>query len=147
MSRERLIELGQRVKLIRKALHISQKDFAEKIDISGSYLSEIEAGKSKPGYDFFYNASLHCNINIAYILHGAGEMFTDMGAGPGFSIKEPGEQIESINEILWYIERSPIFKNTVMAFAAKFLFDNEKMMKSEVEKYNRKRNERNFKVL
>jgi DNA-binding XRE family transcriptional regulator len=48
MTREYLLELGKRVKLIRKDLRISQKDFANKINISGSYLSEIESGKSKP---------------------------------------------------------------------------------------------------
>lgn len=147
MSREGLDEIGRRVKLIRKELHISQRDFAEKIEISGSYLSEIEAGKSKPGFDFFYNASKICGVNIAYVLHGVGDMFVDIGAGPGMSSREPGDQIESFNEILWYIERSPVFRNAVMAFAVKYLFDNSALMQSEIEKYEKKQNQRNMEVL
>ena len=109
MTREYLLELGKRVKLIRKELRISQKDFAHKINISGSYLSEIEAGKSKPGYDFLFNISKIGNVNLAYVLHGIGEMFTGIDYGPSITSKEPeNDNIDTLEELAWYLERSPL---------------------------------------
>jgi transcriptional regulator with XRE-family HTH domain len=148
MTEDKLIELGKRVKLIRKELHISQKDFAAKINISGSFLSEIEAGKSKPGYEFFYHISRVCNVSIPYLLHGVGGMFTDIDYGPDITSREPeDEHIANMDELLWYTERSPLFKHNILGFAAKFLYDNEEAMKKEIEKYNKKRRERKLEVL
>jgi transcriptional regulator with XRE-family HTH domain len=135
MTREYLLELGSRVKMIRKELQISQKDFANKINISGSYLSEIEAGKSKPGYDFLFNISKICNVSLAYVLHGIGEIFTGIDYGPTITSKEPEhDHIDTLEELLWYLERSPLLKHNVMGFAAKFIYDNETGVKKEIEK-------------
>lgn len=139
MAQDNLIELGKRVKMIRKELHISQKDFARKINISGSFLSEIEAGKSKPGYDFFYNVSKICNVSIPFVLHGVGEMFTDIDYGPMTTAKKPGGyHIGDLEELLWYLERSVLLKHNVLGFAGKFLYDNETAIKRELEKYSEK---------
>jgi transcriptional regulator with XRE-family HTH domain len=135
MRREYLVELGQRVKKIRKQLQINQKDLAKKINISGSYLSEIESGKSKPGYDFIFNISKTCNVSIPYVLHGVGEMFTDIDYGPMTTSKEPKNgSIESLAELLWYLEHSPLLKHNVMGFAMKFIYDNETAVKKEIQK-------------
>jgi transcriptional regulator with XRE-family HTH domain len=135
-----LVELGQRVKNISKQLKINQKDLAKKINISGSYLSEIEAGKSKPGYDFFYNISKTCNVSIPYVLHGVGEMFTDIDYGPMTTSKEPKNcSIETLAELLWYLEHSPLLKHNVMGYAMKFIYDNETAVKKEIEKSSIKR--------
>jgi transcriptional regulator with XRE-family HTH domain len=140
MTKDELVELGKRVRMIRKELHISQKDFARKIKISGSFLSEIEAGKSKPGYDFFYNISKICNAGIPYVLHGVGEMFTDIDYGPSISSKEPkNDIIESMDELLWNIERSPLLRHNVMGFAAKFIYDNKTAVNKEIETFTTKK--------
>ncbi len=148
MTDEKLIELGKRVKMIRREMHISQKDFAAKINISGSFLSEIEAGKSKPGYDFLYNVSRVCNVSLPYVLHGVGGMFTDIDYKPDMISKEPeDERITSMDEILWYAERSTLFRHTVLSHAAKFVYDNQETMKKEMEIYNKKKSEKKMKVL
>jgi transcriptional regulator with XRE-family HTH domain len=140
MTREYLLELGKRVKMIRKELRISQKDFANKINISGSYLSEIEAGKSKPGYDFLFNISKICNVSLAYVLHGVGEIFTGIDYGPTITSKEPEQDhIDTLEELLWYLERSPLLKHNVMGFAGKFIYDNEAAVKKEIEKNKTKK--------
>ncbi len=143
MENERSIKLGTRVKLIRKEMHISQRDFAEKINISGSFLSEIEAGKSKPGYDFFYNISRTCNVSVPYLLHGVGGMFTDIDYKPDITAQGPVDgYIRGMDEVLWYTERSPLFRHTVLGFAAKFLYDNEAAIKKELERFNEEKKDK-----
>jgi len=71
-----LIAFGQGLKDIRKNLDIQQKDFAEKLRISGSFLSEVEKGKAKPGYDFIKNLIVKFDINPLYLFTGEGPTFT-----------------------------------------------------------------------
>ncbi|MCX6581484.1 MAG: helix-turn-helix transcriptional regulator [Candidatus Aminicenantes bacterium] len=62
-----LIAFGRRLKDIRRKLIIPQKDFAEKLQMSGSFLSEVEKGKAKPGYEFLKSLILKFNINLIYL--------------------------------------------------------------------------------
>ncbi|MCX6580612.1 MAG: helix-turn-helix transcriptional regulator [Candidatus Aminicenantes bacterium] len=64
-----------RLRAIRQALQLRQADFAERLNISGPALSEIENDKYKPGYEFLYNAVKEFNINLYYLLFGEGDMF------------------------------------------------------------------------
>jgi transcriptional regulator with XRE-family HTH domain len=43
--------LGKALRLIRVFHDLSQKDLAEKLEISKSYISEIESGKKTPTID------------------------------------------------------------------------------------------------
>lgn len=128
-----LVELAKRWKNLRKALGFNQKKFAEKLDISGSYLSEVESAKTKPGYDLFYNLSRHFPVNLSYLLHGEGEMFVKEKKTGTAVNKEIGDRIETEDDLLWYIENSPLFMHTLMGFANKFLYDNEQIIKKDIE--------------
>ena len=45
--------MGQRIKLRRKELKISQTELAELIDVSNNHMSNIENAKTKPSMDNF----------------------------------------------------------------------------------------------
>jgi transcriptional regulator with XRE-family HTH domain len=138
MDQDQLTEFGQRIKNIRKTLGLNQKDFASPLNISSTFLSEIENGKYKPGFDFFKNILDHFNVNLHYLLTGQGEMFNQPGRKPVNKIKSPFTSIESGEELLWYIERSLLFKHTVLGFATKFLYDNKSHIKREMEEFENK---------
>ncbi len=139
MNKPDLSELGNRVKKIRRELNISQKDFANKISISGSFLSEIESGKVKPGFDFFYNIAKECNVNPWFLLFGEGDMFREPKGTVSMEIKDPGNQIESVEDIFWYMNNSPMFRNTVTGFAAKYLLEYEPLIIKDMERYKNKK--------
>lgn len=44
------MKFGQNIKQIRKRMNMSQKELATKMEISQSYLSDIESGRKKPKY-------------------------------------------------------------------------------------------------
>ena len=139
MNQPDLTELGNRVKKIRRELNISQKDFAAKISISGSFLSEIESGKVKPGFDFFYNISKECNVNPWFLLFGEGDMFRVPDGTISMEIKDPGNQIDGLEDIVWYMNQSPMFRNTVIGFAAKYLLEFETLIKKDMDRYKKKK--------
>ena len=68
MDREKVMEIGHRIKEIRVALDIKQSELADRIKMSRSYLSEVESGKSKVGTDLLYNLSKACHVNVNFLL-------------------------------------------------------------------------------
>ncbi|MCX6581489.1 MAG: helix-turn-helix transcriptional regulator [Candidatus Aminicenantes bacterium] len=135
-----LIAFGQRLKDIRKSLDIQQKDFAEKLRMSGSFLSEVEKGKAKPGYDFIKNLIVIFDMNPLYLFTGEGPTFTR-------EIKEPEstglrieitENKEIFEEMFRYFTDVPAVKYAVLEFFKKYLFDHNEMIEYELKKLKKK---------
>lgn len=131
------IQVGGRLKLIRKALGLSQKEFAAGLDISASYLSEIESGKTKPGFNFTVLIYEKYNINPAWFLVEEEEMFLveddqKGSANPGqFDF---GGQTEEVMEMLKYMSQSPFVQSTVLSHFMKFLYENEDIILKDIDK-------------
>lgn len=132
-SKTELLEVGSRLKALRKNLNLPQKELAQRLDLSGSYLSEVEAGKTKPGFDLIKNLAEHFGVNLEYLVHGQGEMFVKKREPVSLGRKGIGESITSVDELLWYMENSPLFMHTMIAYATKFLYDNETIVKKDIE--------------
>ena len=127
---------GKRVKEVRTHLRYKQKDFAKSLGMAGSYLSEIEKGKARPGFDFFYKITSIYNINPLYLLHGKGEMILDKDdqlPEKGKPVeKDYGDSNRKVHELLWYVERSNLFKYAVLEFFTRYLIKNKEELKEEI---------------
>lgn len=63
-------EIGQRIRKLRTSLDFSQMQFAESIDISVPFLSEIENGKKSMSQEILHRiCSIH-QISADYLLFG-----------------------------------------------------------------------------
>jgi transcriptional regulator with XRE-family HTH domain len=133
MKQYNLEEFGNRIKRIRKALKLSQKEFARGIDMSGSFISDLESGSSRAGYDFFYAMASVYDVNLYFLVFGDGEMFGRNETRPSLGKKEFGKRIETANELLWYMDQSPLFKMTLLGFATKYLYDNDRIIKKDID--------------
>lgn len=60
--------LGRALKLVRSYHDLSQIELAQKLDISRSYLSEIEAGKKTPSMDLLAQYSLQFAVPLSTLL-------------------------------------------------------------------------------
>lgn len=63
-------ELGHRIRDVRINNHMTQAQFAESIDISVNFLSEIENGKKGISCETLYVLCNHHNISADYLLFG-----------------------------------------------------------------------------
>lgn len=138
-TKDHFIEFGKRVRAVRKKLGISQKEFAKRSGVVPSYLSNIENGKGNPGYDFFLSLYREFDLNMDYLIGGSGPMFR----------KERGEMLtllhliktqmpqppdlNSTENLIWYMERSPMFRNSILGFAARFFYETKDQVKSEID--------------
>ena len=63
--------VGERIKELRIKLNMSQVDFADKINVSKSYIAEIEKGIKNPSEKIIQNYSIGLNIpesTLQYLL-------------------------------------------------------------------------------
>jgi transcriptional regulator with XRE-family HTH domain len=143
MKRDNVTAIGKRVKEIRRYFRLSQKEMADNLKMSYSYLSEIECGKANPGPEFFLKLSNDYNISMDYLFHGIGNMFL----GSHRKIEEEeydlDEDIYSIEKLVWLMDHSPFYKNTILSFASKFLLDNERIIKKSIEKNKMRKEKKN----
>ncbi len=138
MVSSELIEFGKRVRSIRTELDIVQKDFAVKLGLSGSFLSEIEKGKTKPGYEFFKSIILKIKVNPIYLYTGEGPHFmgkiTDKETENDDILKiEVTEDKELIEKMFWYFNKAPVVKYAVLEFFRKYIFQNKEMLDQDLE--------------
>lgn len=66
-----LKQIGNRIFIRRKELDISQKDFANRLNISNNHLSNIERGRSAPSFLLFLDICSELKTNTDYIASGA----------------------------------------------------------------------------
>jgi len=130
-NQENASDIGQRLKEIRKKIRVQQKEMAAALQIAASYLCEIESGNAKPGPDFFVKVASEYNVNLNYLLAGAGDMFN-----PGQNIKAREFQIDNgvrtTEELLWLMENSNYFYGTILSLANKTLLSEGEIIKKSL---------------
>ncbi len=73
--------MHNRLKLLRKNLGFSQAEFAEKLGISQTFLSDIEKGKKGFSANILLSL-LRLNVNLDWFIGGEGEIFRSSGSDP-----------------------------------------------------------------
>lgn len=64
------IEIGKRIKIKKKELNLTQEKLSEIIDVSPSYISEIERGSSICSLATITNIALTLNTSLDYLVLG-----------------------------------------------------------------------------
>ena len=90
-------ELKERIKLVRKTLNVSQRDFAKQIYISQTLLGDIELGNRNINDRTIQLISTEFNVNKDWLLTGKGDMF----AAP-----PPDIQLEKLITIFGKLDKS-----------------------------------------
>lgn len=64
------VEIGRRIQIKRKELKLTQEKLSEIIDVSPSYISEIERGSSISSLSTISKISNTLNISLDYLVFG-----------------------------------------------------------------------------
>ena len=70
------IEIGKRIKELRKSYKLNQTDFAKPLGISYGHISNLEKGKDMPSQSLIKLMAHEYNTSEEWIVEGRGEMFT-----------------------------------------------------------------------
>lgn len=71
------MNINDRVREVRTALNLTQKEFGQKITLAQTYLSQIEKGDRDVTEKIFKIICLQFNVNEEWLRFGAGEMFVE----------------------------------------------------------------------
>lgn len=63
-------EIGKRIKEKRKLIHMTQFVLSEKLDVSPTYVSELENGRSIPSLATIVNIANILNASLEYLVLG-----------------------------------------------------------------------------
>jgi len=67
--------IGERIRLLRQALKLTQREFASNIGIGEKTLRNYESGKFAPKEAVIKTIEQTFNVNPEWLRHGRGEMF------------------------------------------------------------------------
>ncbi len=66
------VEVGGRIRNLRKETGKTQRAFADRLGVSTSYMALIESGKRKPTIEILIQIAQMCGVSIDYIIFGEG---------------------------------------------------------------------------
>jgi transcriptional regulator with XRE-family HTH domain len=95
--------ISGRIKSVRKALGISQKDFCGGIYLSQSFYAKIETGTRNPNERVYELISNKYKVNKDWLMTGKGEMFSE---------NPPDVELMQLVEII--NELDPLFRDCVI---------------------------------
>ena len=94
--------VNERLALARKALNLTQREFAEKISVATGFIASMETGIRKVNPRIMKLVSSIFNVNIQWLETGEGEMF----------YTDTEKEIEEI--IGLYKKLNPFFKKFII---------------------------------
>ncbi|BFU91903.1 MAG: hypothetical protein NTAFB01_30900 [Nitrospira sp.] len=92
------VQVGHTIKILRTALGIKQKDFANRLDIQPHYLSLIESGKREPSLQLLRSIARKLNVPVG-LLFWEGEERSRIHTGT-----EQEELLKHIRSLLLQME-------------------------------------------
>ena len=132
------IDFVTRLKQVREALGLKQKEFASRLSISAASYSEIEGGKYKPNYEFIYNISTQFDVNLYFLLFGKGDMFLRDNQLITADIGNMVVDREEVFRFLWYFRHSPIVQYLTLANFRSIMRKDKEAIEQEVAEYGPK---------
>ena len=88
---EEVVYVNERIKLLRKTLGLSQRDFGEKLGVGDTAISKLEKGERNLTDQMTKSICREFNVNYAWLLEGIGDMFS---AVPETLLDEVAEEYE-----------------------------------------------------
>ncbi len=80
------VAIGLRIKKLRKAKHITQKTLAERIGVAKTYMSTLEAGKTKVSLPTLAAIAAQLDASLDYLVFGKAPAVTASVELPEFEI-------------------------------------------------------------
>ena len=127
-------QLGERIKHIRTLSGLTQEQFAASLGMGNANLSGIENGSKNPKLSFFFKLVKLYQVSLDYLFLGIGEPTLQQKDAEYNPDRQQVDDIRTAGDFYWFMEHSSIFRDTMMGQGAKFLYDNEDIIKRNIQK-------------
>lgn len=113
MKKLETIEIGQRIKILRKNHGYTQEQFAEEIECSSRYVADMEQGRSNPSYYVLIKMCNKFNIGMDEIfsvyLNVKNKTNTDISAIGYNNLTKENKEV--ITHMIEYFNKQNMTKN------------------------------------
>jgi transcriptional regulator with XRE-family HTH domain len=99
MDEKSVNEISQRLSEVISDSGLSKKGFALKLKVSGSFITQIQQSKSKPGFEFILNLIKVFNVNLNWFFTGKGEKYLN---------EKKIDRFEKLRELYPSLDREPL---------------------------------------
>jgi transcriptional regulator with XRE-family HTH domain len=72
---DNLLKIGKRVADVKDHFDLNLSQFAKKLNVSHSFLSQIISGKRKPSFELLGALTVLFKVNLSWLYTGKGDMF------------------------------------------------------------------------
>jgi transcriptional regulator with XRE-family HTH domain len=131
---ELLEEVRHRIIKVRKALGMNKKEFALSLGKNSTYLTFVESGQRRPGITFFIHLGRRYKVSMDYMFRGKGDMFVYDDEYEDIKFIE---DIGGTRDICWLMENSPMAFSAISAFTTKYFYENEALIRRNVDKFRK----------
>lgn len=101
--------INERIKLVRKDNNLTQKQFADRILVTQSYLSRLESGKEIPNEKLIKLIALEFNVPTSWLESGAGSRIIVKGVKDyfdrGYNNTQQKEMQEQLEDLAMYLKK------------------------------------------
>lgn len=130
--------VGQRLKKIRRALRIKQKEMAKILGIAPSSFSEIETGITGINTEMYMNLVKSYNVNLDFLVNGRGEMFYKSEQEKTVpEIDDPvykfDSNIDSIEKLVSMMRKSTYLRLSILTLASEFFMNKEDLIRKNMD--------------
>ncbi len=88
---------GQRIRFVRKALNLSQHEFAATLKVNASAISQMETNRIKPSLETLLLMSKQHNVNLHWMITGKGDMFDK---SPKSAVYKSNQKLDELKDFL-----------------------------------------------
>ncbi len=152
VSRSIKLEVSDRLKAIRDAQGMPQREFARRLGISTANVSDMEKGKYQPRFEVLAGIAIEFNVSPAYLLLGEGEMFRADGSAPGNADPEvpvkPDRKFlnrDAVVQLLEYMEQSQLVELSILYNFRLLLLKEGDAIQTEIGESKKKNHDKNDK--
>lgn len=92
--------IGKNIRTLRKALNLTQNEFAKKYKISRSYLGDLENNRRNPSAETIKKLSKSIGISTMFLLEGTPSLTDSIVLGDDFFSNQPSTYSESQEELI-----------------------------------------------
>ena len=124
--------IGDRFKILREKIGLSQTDLAKKLDVSNGTICGIEKGQVYPPFKVIFGLCLIYKVNMFYIFNGNGNMFMEENTIPAWMDSIPDLQLDFLKNFLILYEKSELVRFSFQAYFKKYQLENKALIEMDM---------------
>jgi transcriptional regulator with XRE-family HTH domain len=130
--------IADRLKRIREILGLKQYQLAEKINVPGSSLSDLENQKTKKDFKILKSLAAELNVNLYYLLFGEGDMFIEAEYFRMITADAMTIDRDQVRTFFRHFIQSPSLQLLTIAYYRKVMLMEKNILQKEFDEYCKK---------